>query len=233
MAAPGFFLVVAASLVLLDRAATAQGDNREVILTEGATCLKKMNEARQKANLEELKLKQREEALPSQGKSPSDIWVDVCKTLLDKASFTPSAELALSGTYALFKLSEGEQGEEGQATVDESQCSDAVEEWQGGFSKFEEDSTANTKVEYAQANPKQVSFVTLYNPNSDAEGQCSVATCTIPDPTRDTSKKRATGLVCLTTPNAFDRTPLFESVSYILVQGSDFFRPPLFAFETG
>ncbi|KAL8442432.1 hypothetical protein Emag_006463 [Eimeria magna] len=80
----------------------------------------------------------------------------------------------------------------------------AVRKWQQGFKAFEDDPPVDKGVEYAEANSEQISFVTLYNPDSQAKGQCSVATCKVSRATRDHGEeKTVSGLVCSTIPKAF------------------------------
>ncbi|KAL8440882.1 hypothetical protein Emag_007648 [Eimeria magna] len=211
MAPARFFLVAAASVVLLDSTARAS-DSATVKVAEKPDCLTAVNEARQKAGLAILKeskdLASTELTSQSSGKTPPEgIWTQVCANLLGSGGeFKPPKASTSLGTYALFGLGEIEEGED--LTEIEPQCSAAVERWQKGFSFFEPDPPVGKQVDYNDASPGQVAFVTLYNPVSEAKGQCAVATCKSPSLGRDTSKLPA-ALVCFTGSNAFDKDPLF------------------------
>ncbi|KAL8451277.1 hypothetical protein Emed_002078 [Eimeria media] len=167
-----------------------------------------MNKARQNAKLKALRQKEgghdevsRETAQPPQG-----IWAHVCKALLEDKEPATELDPSPSETYALFKLSE--EGDE--VTVHASTCSDAVKQWQEGFSAFKDNSPADTDLKDSDPISNEASFLTLYNSgdqtSNQAQGQCSVATCTItseaPEPE---TTKTASGLVCSTEPNALEK----------------------------
>ncbi|KAL8451138.1 hypothetical protein Emed_002176 [Eimeria media] len=225
----------AASLLLLNSTAAAQDSSREVLYrmlkilfnsnicccgAEGETsCITNMNTTRQAAGLGELQSTTDFVTQDPKAKAaPDGIWVDVCNTLLDGKDFTPSADKISKGTYALFGL--GEVDKEKQELTDLTnldgltpQCDAAVKKWQEGFSSFEAKPPVDRAVQYTEATPEQVSFVTLYNPGSQPKGQCALAACkgkpqTTPPPGDDETKTVA-GLVCFTEPNVFGNNPLF------------------------
>ncbi|KAL8451281.1 hypothetical protein Emed_002082 [Eimeria media] len=218
MTLPRFLLFAAASLLLLNSTATAQEGPTVTVKKENA-CLEKMNEARVAARLQKFKSGTFDE-VPKDKDSPDGVWAKVCKTLLDVRPPTLCARWKVKsdkfepekddeGTYALFKLSKITE-QEGQAMVDDSQCSAAVQQWQEGFSEFEESSPAETEVQYEGAGSKKVSFVTLYNSHEDAASHCWVATCTKTNSLPDSGETKVSGLVCYTKPNAFDEQTLFS-----------------------
>nr|UUW39112.1 suface antigen 11 [Eimeria magna] len=210
MALARSFLVAAASVVLLDSTARAS-DPVTLKLAEVTSCLTNINEARQEAGLTILKgstdLVPEDSTFQSAGKAPPEgLWSQVCTNLLGGVESKAPKSSTTLGTYAFFGL--GEVEEQKNLTEIEPQCSAAVEKWQKGFSSFEADPPAGKKVEYNDVSPDQVSFVTLYNPVSEAKGQCAVATCKSSLPSRNTTKLPA-ALVCFTGSNAFNQDPLY------------------------
>ncbi|KAL8440801.1 hypothetical protein Emag_007716 [Eimeria magna] len=188
-----------------------------------------MNEARRKANLEDLPDGERKADDPGSGKTPTGIWKHVCQALFAEEEFQPQKELDSSETYALFKLDTSTRGAGGPITPSDAECSAAVQEWQEGFDKFDDNSAVNGGLNYADVASEQASFVTLYNPNDDATGHCSVATCEIPAAIRDEPQKKASGIVCSTTPSAFKNQKLFNAAVEEWQQGFEAFKddPPV------
>ncbi|KAL8451279.1 hypothetical protein Emed_002080 [Eimeria media] len=187
----------------------------QVTITEGKNCLTKLDAAREKAGLSKLEAAEDLYSVASET-AASGVSKAVCDTLLSGSKFHPLEDGAtLSKTFALFNLSkegEGTPAAKTQTTPTEAQCSAAVEEFQKGFEEFENDPPVDKKVDYKTATSKQVSFVTLYNPDTKAKGQCSVATCKSPTITSDgveVEPKTVTGLVCSTSPQAFEKESLF------------------------
>ncbi|KAL8451280.1 hypothetical protein Emed_002081 [Eimeria media] len=203
MAIPRLVLVAAASLLLLDSKATANADKYKITLEEKETCSTKMNKARADAKLRELPKRERDEEIPESDNPPTGIWVEVCKALLDE----PPYELELSSlpaeTFALFKIEDSKYNQKLRATLSDELCSDAVKAWQGEFKEFEKNPTTLENLAYSDATPTQISFVTLYNPDPAATGDCYVATCKTDNEARSAPQKEAAadGNNCLTKLN--------------------------------
>ncbi|KAL8451137.1 hypothetical protein Emed_002175 [Eimeria media] len=222
MAPSKFILFSAASLLLLD-STTATGDtDRKVVFQKQPSCITTMNATRQAAALGQLGDPTESSTTIFAGTektaaTPDKIWVDVCKTLLDGTDFAPTSDSDPSGTYALYELGDvpNQTDPPADLTNIEPKCDAAVKKWQEAFSSFEADPHVDKPLAYKGATRAQVSFVTLYNPKSPAQGQCALAACTgTPQTTEGSpqsgaSKKTVAGLVCFTGPTAFGGNALF------------------------
>ncbi|KAL8436766.1 hypothetical protein ACSSS7_001468 [Eimeria intestinalis] len=212
MALSRLLLLTVASVLLLDSTAIAQEDVEATVEAEN-TCLEKMNEARNAAGFPALT--KAADTPTAKGKTLEDtLKKGFCKILLDKNNSKP-LELGTEATRtcAFFALGEVKEGEAKAAegkTID-PQCSAAVKKWQEGFNGFKESPPVDKGLDYSKSTPEQVSFVTLYNPRSEASGQCAVATCEVEAQNTETrsNKQKFAGLVCCTAPSPFDDKPLF------------------------
>ncbi|KAL8436765.1 hypothetical protein ACSSS7_001467 [Eimeria intestinalis] len=204
-------LFTAASLALLDSATAAASEDRTLKVGSNSFCLFAMTEAREAVGLGQVASSL--ELIPDiyQIEKPTGVWENVCDTLLDGKPFKPTTDP--KGTYALFGLGEaGQDSQEMELTA--SQCSAAVQSWQKGFSQFNADPPTKNKFDYVSASPEQVSFVTLYNPSPGGTGECAVATCKSTPTSRAGKTRTVSGLVCMTSPNGFDNTPLFTEAQW-------------------
>ncbi|KAL8431332.1 hypothetical protein ACSSS7_005347 [Eimeria intestinalis] len=215
MAFPGLFLVAAASLVLLDSTAAMAEDNAQIKHTDANTCLEKMNEARRKAKLADLGT-YTPERVTAEAVDADGIWKDVCRTLLEadqEDTLKRLSDPVSSEVYAVLDLRRLKEDLEGETAATAHECSTAVEAWQKGFKAFEGDPPVIREGDYANATAEQLSFVTLYNPNKEAKGYCSVATCTS-SPLRRSPKTKAVSLVCLTDSNPFKDSKHFQKEAW-------------------
>ncbi|KAL8451283.1 hypothetical protein Emed_002084 [Eimeria media] len=203
MTSSRLLLVAAASAILLDSlAAASQSTDPELTLTSGNECLTDMNAARDAAGLKALTQKTMEDIFPEQY-GENNIWKVVCDNVLKETAFAPADFKTAKGTYAFYNFS-SETGDK---------CKAAVKNWQSAFKQFEESPPVSEDVDYVGMGGEALSFLALYNPQNDAQAECKVAVCKEAQKTRESgaegSTKQGSALLCVTSPNAFSKRPVF------------------------
>ncbi|KAL8274128.1 hypothetical protein Esti_001970 [Eimeria stiedai] len=220
-------LLVAAPSLVLDSPFAAGLTVYRVKLADANTCLSDVNAARQDAGLKAL--------TAVTNKFPGEelagtILKEACEAVLfgqpfiyEKVGTTPEE------TYAFYKLN-GEN---------EPQCSAAVKQWQSGFSYFSESPPVTTQAEYSDIGGDALSFATIYNPDETAVGQCKVAVCIEGDTgTGDDIQKvtkEGSALLCLTSPNVFEKKPMFtqgqwDKIAMVVSSSASVAVPSVLAF---
>ncbi|KAL8450471.1 hypothetical protein Emed_002559 [Eimeria media] len=168
-----------------------------------------MDEARQAADLPKLTKQSLFPAVQEQD-DQNTYLKSICDTLLGEQATDAKAGETSKGTLATYRLADNTNPD----------CTAAVKDWQGGFSIFEENPPVEADTgNYSNLDEKARSFVALYNPSDPSiKGDCQKIVCqqTTTNKQKETvqnnnaTDKTASALVCLTSPDAFTKNPLYS-----------------------
>lgn len=175
--APLKFLSVAAAALLC--AANAQdetaGATAEPTVIEAPKCLETINAARKLVELPALEKPEKKDQ--KFGKQSSDAAADKQKDFLKQACavLNPKAAERTSGTVEKISYT-GNFAYAAQADATDK-CDDAVETWKKAVTKFESLPPKYTEAEKLYQDNDNLSFVAMFNTNTDATMECGIITC--------------------------------------------------------
>ncbi|CDJ64348.1 SAG family member [Eimeria necatrix] len=241
MPPPSFLRVWSALLLLTVPRIAAVGAGAATYtakLSQDPKCLDEVNAAREAVGFPGFTQATQEGVLPTpEGELTDGNWKKMCEYLIPTQAQTygseASAEPFKDGTYAFKPL-----------TSDKPDCKSIVDSWKAAFENFTGLPPSQNQAAGLYDNQDNVSFVALYNPQSNATADCRVATCTkSAAPTRavldDSSGQAAENgyaLICKTMPTAFlnkDTAPFTQDQWNMITSsltGSTMTAVPHFAF---
>ncbi|CDJ62234.1 SAG family member [Eimeria necatrix] len=168
-------------------------------------CVDEVNAAREAAGFSGFTEAKEGGKLPTPEEELDDgDWKKMCEYLIPTQEQTygsvAPAEPFKDGTYAFKPL-----------TSDKPDCKSIVDSWKAAFENFTGLPPSQNQAAGLYDNQDNVSFVALYNPQSNATADCQVATCTKttsspPQDFRDSPDQAAENgyaLICKTMPTAF------------------------------
>ncbi|KAL8450478.1 hypothetical protein Emed_002566 [Eimeria media] len=135
-----------------------------------------------------------------------------CVSSMDGQEFLLEEGQLTDGTYAFHRVPDAMTDSITDENIPYSLCSAAVNWWKSRFSLF--DWKPPVKADFKTTDA--FSFLTLFNPSTASggpEGECKVAICTRAGTERSLGalkKAKAAALVCLTSPNPLNDTPIFS-----------------------
>ncbi|KAL8450477.1 hypothetical protein Emed_002565 [Eimeria media] len=219
------FLGVTTSLLLLGDTATAAETTRTVELHDANQCLSTMNASRTRAGLSALTPKKN--GLPL-GKVNDPAGWNAEATLEADEEVKDYGEI-----FAFYRQADGST---------QPDCSGAVKEWQKGYSILNKTPPVDTSIDDEMINDKTVFFLSLYNPYEEVQGDCRVIVCTEPvspaqqtQPNEKADSKTGSGLLCMTSPNPFNREKVFtqeqwDKIGEAVASRASFVAPSLVVF---